>query len=343
MSTTAFQYINGSMAFPAPFELDGARFNSFLYATDQKKLQDVCDKWFNIPSNGQVHYQPLLPVVLVTFADYQKSGPDVIPYKDWGYVKYREVIFSIFTVRLIKKGKVWLTDHVGALVPYIFVDDPLVMAAGREVYGMPKMMANIQIPEKLDGSTLPQFSIDTLSTLKFNPNTPFHNMPIAAIKQEKGSDEEKPPHRWKDMETAFKELKHLIFGGDHITLPDFKLLVEIEQIFLEQKLPFSSLRQLRSIDSSDTAAYQSIIDFYARMKRFDGAGLLHGNYPLELPENALFPIAEDLGLKNGQLADAAFWLEWDFNFETGTEVWNANEKSNSWELLREGFRGLFKF
>jgi hypothetical protein len=327
------------MAFPAPFELDGARFNNFLYSADPEKLQKVCDKWFNIPSDGEVYYQPLLPVVLVTFADYQKSAPDVVPYKDWGFVKYREVIFSIFVVRLKKEGEVWLADHVGALVPYIFVDDPLVMAAGREVYGMPKMMAHIQVPGKLDGGA-PRFGIETLSTFKFDPNTPFHNMPIAGVEQEAGSAKGKSPHRWEDMETAFREIKKLIFGDDHITLPDFDLLVEIEQIFLDQKLPFSSLRQLRSIDSSENAAYQSIIDFYARMERFDGAGFLHGNYPLNLPDNALFPIAEDLGLKNGQLADAAFWIEWNFVFETGVEVWNTQQSATIGQLLLKAIRKM---
>lgn len=342
MSNTPFRYLDGSMAFPAPFELDGARFNSFVYTADQKKLQKVCDQWFNIPSNGEVRYEPLLPIVLVTFSDYQRSGPDVLPYKNWGFVKYKEVIFSIFTVRLIKKGGIWLADHVGALVPYIFVDDPLVMAAGREVYGMPKMMANIQVPENTEGA-LQKFGIEAISTFQFNPNMEFHKIPIAGVEQEKGSDQGKEPHRWADMKTAFKELKQLIFGADHITLPDFDLLIEIGEIFAEQKLPFSSLRQLRSIDSSETAAYQSIVDFYARMKRFDGAGLLHGNYPLDLPENALFPIAEDLGLKNGQLADAAFWLEWDFVFETGTEVWANKEEMSLWQVLRDKARGLFDF
>ena len=195
MHSTPFRYLDGSMAFPAPFHLDGARFNSFVYTTDQYKLQQVCDQWFNIPSQGQVHYQPLLPVVLVTFADYQRSGPDVLPYKDWGYVKYREVIFSIFTVRLIQKGGLWLADHIGALVPYIFVDDPLVMAAGREDYGMPKMMANIGLPISNQEKEL-KFGIEALSTLKFDPNTEFTQLPIASIERASGSDQGKPPHPW---------------------------------------------------------------------------------------------------------------------------------------------------
>lgn len=339
MNNTPFRYINGSMAFPPPFQETGSHFNNFVYTVDPKKLQKVCDQWFNIPSNGEVYYQPLLPVVLVTFGDCQSARPDVGPYKDWGFIKYREVIFSIFTVRLIKKGGIWLADHVGALVPYIFVDDSIVMAAGREVYGMPKIMSTIQIPENIhEGS--PKFSLASVSTQQFDPNIAFQNLPIASIEQEKSNDA--TPHRWADMKTAFEEIKHLIFGGNHITLPDFDLLIEMGKVFLEQKLPFSSLRQLRNIDSSDTAAYQAIVDFYARMTKFESAGLLPGNYRLNLPDNKLFPIAEDLGLQDGQLADAAFWLKWNFIFETGTNVWTNQAEMTFWQLLKNKAKKILK-
>lgn len=339
MSNTPFRYIDGSMAFPPPFQEKGSYFRNFVYTVDIKKLQKVCDNWFNIPSNGQVYYQPLLPIVLVTFGDAQRAHPDILPYKDWGYIPYKEVIFSIFTVRLIKKGGIWLADHVGALVPYIFVDDSIVMAAGREVYGMPKIMSNIQLPEHIHEG--PQkYSVASVSTQQFNPNTAFQNLPIAGIEQEEGSAKGQSPHRWADMKTAFEEIKHLVFGGNHITLPDFDLIVEMGKVFLEQKLPFSSLRQLRSIDSSDTADYQSIVDFYAKMTKFESAGLLHGNYALNLPDNALFPIAQDLGLKDGQLADAAFWLKWDFIFETGTNIWTNQEELTFWGLLKRKAKKL---
>lgn len=336
-----FYYLNGSMDFPAPFLLQGARFNSFLYTVDSSKLQEVCDHWFNIPSGGEVYYQPLLPVVLVTFADYKRSGPDVKPYKEWGYVAYREVIFSIFVVRLKKENDVWLADHVGALVPYIFVDNPLVMAAGREVYGMPKMMANIHLPEKTDAVT-PEYRIEALSTTHLNPNQPFHTIPLAGIKQKEGNPHEEASHRWRDRQTAFEELKKLIFGGDHITLPDLNLLIEIGEVFGEQKLPFSSLRQLRNINSSHTAAYQSIIDFYARMVHFEGAGLLPGTYSIDLFPNALYPFGEDLGLQSGQVADAAFWIEWDFIFEKGTDVWSIQPRVTFWQWLHRATQGLLK-
>lgn len=342
MSNTPFHYIDGSMAFPAPFREDGAKFNNFVFTVDPKKLQQVCDQWFNIPSNGAVYYQPLLPVVLVSFAAYQGARPDVSPYKNWGYVPYKEVIFSIFTVRLIKKGGLWLADRVGALVPYIFVDDALAMVLGREVYGIPKMMGKIQLPEKMAGATQ-KYSVEALSTLQFNPNTAFKTLPIANIEEEVNTGTKAQPHRWEDAKIAFKEIKQLIFGKGHITLPDFDLLVEIEQVLLEQKLPFSSLRQLRSIDSSETAAYQSIIDFYAKMTHFTDAGLLHGNHTLHLSENALFPIAESLGLKDGQVADAAFWIDWNFLFEKGTDVWTNQEKMTFWELLKEKTRSLLPF
>jgi hypothetical protein len=334
MSQSTFHYIDGTLGFPPPFHESGAQFYTFVFSSTQEKLQKVCDHWFNIPAGGAVRCEPLLPVVLVTFARYAQAGPASPPFDQWGFVPYQEVIFSIFAVRLKKVGGTWLAEHVGALVPYIYVDDAIAMVAGREVYGMPKTMASISLPEGPHASPL-QFSLETVSTPRFSPDEPFRAMPIASLQQVVPL-QAKPLHVWEDMEAAVQAIRGIIFGGHQIHLPSVGLLLEVADIFIEHKLPFSSLRQLRSLSAPDQAAYQSIVDFSARMERFERAGLLPGSFSLSLPENALYPIGEDLGLADGQKAEAAFWLDWDFLFEGGREVWQpAAARLSFWQWLRQ--------
>lgn len=338
MGHSAFHYIDGSLGFPPPFRESGAQFYTFVFSSSQEKLQKVCDNWFNIPSGGAVRYEPLLPVVLVSFARYASSAPASPPFDQWGFVPYHEAIFSIFAVRLKKVGGIWLAEHVGALVPYIFVDDTIAMAAGREVYGMPKTMAKIGLPEGPHAPDL-EFSLETVSTPRFSPDEPFRSMPIASLSQA-GEAEKGQLHVWEDMEAAFKAIQGIVFGGHQIHLPSAGLLLEVADMFLERKLPFSSLRQLRSLSAPDQAAYQSIVDFSARMERFERAGLLPGHFRLSLPENALYPISEDLGLADGQKAEGAFWLDWDFLFEGGREVWQPTPARLSfWQWLQGWLRG----
>lgn len=335
-SAPAFHYLNGSLGFPAPFYEGGSEMMSFVFKSDTAKLQAVCDAWFNTPTGGDLYYQPLLPIVLVTFAKNACSRPDVPPYDTWGSVAYNEVIFSIFVVRVKKRGSVWVAEHVSALVPYIFVDDAIVMAGGREVYGMPKALGRIQLP---DAPSAPDkhFSLESVSTARFSPDVPFSWLPVASIQQQPDSGQPGGHHAWADMQEAFAALRHLVFGGSHVEVPGIGLAVEVADMFLEQKLPFCSLRQVRSVASSEAAAYQAAVEFSAKMLKFHGAGLLHGTYKISLPPNALFPLADDLGLANGQQAEAAFWLNWDFLFETGRDIWTAQQRPTFWDLLRRLF------
>lgn len=330
-----FHYLNGSLGFPAPFYEGGSSMMSFVFKSDTAKLQAVCDAWFNTPTGGDLYYQPLLPVVLVTYASNQHSRPDVPPYNAWGSVAYNEVIFSIFVVRVKKRGSVWVAEHLSALVPYIFVDDAIVMAGGREVYGMPKALGRIQLP---DSPSAPDkhFSLESVSTARFSPDVPFSWLPVASIQQLPDAQPH-PHHAWADTKEAFEALRQLVFGGTHVEVPGIGLAVEVADMVLEQKLPFCSLRQVRSVASSEAAVYQAAVEFSAKMVKFHGAGLLHGTYEITLPENALFPIAADLGLRTGQQAEAAFWLHWDFLFETGREVWSAQQRPTIWDLLRRVF------
>jgi len=326
-----FHYLNGTLGFPAPFYEGGSMMYSFVFSSDLDKLQKVCDAWFNVPSGGEVYYRPLLPIVIATFYNNAASNPLTPPFDQWGHTAYQEVVFSILVVRLKKKGGVWIAEHVSAFVPYIFVDNMFALAAGREVYGMPKSMSWIDVPADAQAADK-QFRIEAISAAAFSPGAAFARKLVAEVRQQ-GSGA--APSLWKDMETAFEAMKNMVFGGSHITLPGLGLVVEIAEIFLEQKLPFSSLRQLRAIDSSETAVYQAVVDFYARMKKFHGAGELPGDYILQLPQDAVYPIARDLGLRDGQKAESAFWLHWDFVFETGREVWSTQANLTFFQWLRE--------
>lgn len=334
-----FHFENGGMFFPQPFKLDGSLMSSFVFKSDFKSLQTVCDKWLNLPSNNNVYYTPILPNVMVTFSKNKTCNPSNPPYSDWGTIPYHEVIFSIFVIRIKKVGNVWVTEKLSAFVPYIFVNDAIIMAAGREIYGMPKIYSEIQLPND-PSVTGAVFSLESVSTPKFENGLPFNNMLIASIEQ---TSTESPSLStdWKDLVTAVEAIKKLIFDSGHIELPGLNLILEVADFLLEKKISFASLRQVRSISSPNEAIYKAIIEFCCQSDKFNGGGLLHGTYKINLPENMLFPFASDFGIKNGQVAEAAFWIDWDFTFLNGEEVWSTGMKEKTSFLNR--LSQLFKF
>jgi hypothetical protein len=291
---------------------------SYLYASDMASLQAVCDSWFGpVAEDGEYRYEPLSPVVVVTFADYQGARPLSLPYTNWGVAPYHEVIYSFFVVRLKKTAGVWLADRVGSFVPYIFVDDSIAMVAGREVYGMPKNIGWIEMPPTTDATDY-QLRLETVTTPEFTPGRQFTRLAITEI----NSTGVTLGEIWNDVETAYAALRDLIFGAHHLHLPDLNLIIELADAFKDHELPFCSFRQTLSVENSTDAVYQAAVDLVAHMDNFHTGGLLHGTHQLKLPQNALFPIADSLGLHDGQLALAAFTITWDFTFTTGTTIWS---------------------
>lgn len=331
-STSKFHYLNGSMTFPQPFEEKGSTMMSFIFKADLQSLQKVCDKWLNVPSNNELFYQPLAPIVQITFANTKESRPSSEPYSQWGVIPYQEVIVTLFVVRIKKLGGIWIEEHISALVPYIFVTDAIVMANGREVYGMPKALGWVELPTSLkDPGKI--FNLHAVSTVDFKRGAPFSKLPLLSIVQT--SEADVPfTEEWKDISVAIEALKKQMFGEGHLEIPGISLFIEVAKLFLTKELPFTSLRQVRSISNPDEAIYQAIVEFTANSLKVNGGGLINGSFQLKLPDNALFPIASDLGLTDGQLAESAFWLDWDFLFDVGKEIWNAEQKPSIFKQIK---------
>lgn len=312
--TCVFQ--NGLLNFPQPFQISRSMMTNFLFRTDKESLQAVCDSWFNHLSNEEYSCHPAAPFVMVSFCDNGGTNPESEPYASWGSIPYREVVITIFVVRVKKHGPVWLAERFSAFVPYIFVTNGIVMSAGREVYGMPKTMADIELPDT-PGMANSSYTLSSVSTPAFRPGAPFGENRLLSISSTAGT----PAPEWKKLGELASDLWGLIFGKGHIELPGLGLAVELATLLAEKEIPFSSSRQLRSIADPTKAVYQDIIDFSAKASAFHGAGRLTGTHTLSLPEQALFPIGKDLGLKDGMQAELAFWLNWDFEFTGGKQAW----------------------
>lgn len=337
MSTidSKFNYQNGLLNFPQPFVENDSLMMNFLFKADINLLQQVCDNWLNKPTNEDVYYQVLLPSVLVTFADNKQCGPTSEPYCNWGVVNYSEAIFSIFVVRLAKEGEVWVAKHLSAIVPYIFVSDTIAMVTGREIYGLPKVLGWINMPAD-PKNIKANFTLEAVGIPKFEKGSPFGKDLLCTIT--KTSDNSLTAERdWANVEEAIKDLRKIIFGEGHILIPGINLIVEIAELLIEKTLPFTALRQVRSISHPEETVYKAIVNFNAKMTKFMAGGIIKGSYQLQMPENAVFPIATDLGLANGQMAEVAFYTQWSFLFESGSEVWMMKEKATLMQRIENVF------
>jgi hypothetical protein len=90
---------------------------------------------------------------------------------------------------------------------------------------------------------------------------------------------------------------------------------------LEQEVRMVFLKQFRDVGTDDRACYQAIVEATARVTSFRTAGLLRGEYRLDIAEAASHPLRADLGLGDGELRpELGFRVDYDFSVDAGEEV-----------------------
>ena len=135
-----------------PYAATNVSAVGFPLPADAPTIQALLDKYLNIaPLAEDITFQPvlvapnLLPnlcMVMMEILNYPALASTTPPWNGLGRVQQKELLFSI-PVIMIRAGFVVET---GIFIPYIFVDDQGSMLTGREVLGLPKLLATFEIP-----------------------------------------------------------------------------------------------------------------------------------------------------------------------------------------------------
>lgn len=318
--------LTNQLVTPTPLNFENAFYVNFLIKANMSKLQKMCDEWFNVPSNFQRQYEPVLPFVMLTFAYYPKAFADEWKAEGKGFLPYKELIVATF----VKQKKTFgLMETIGlreinfhGFVPYLFLDHPAPIATGREVYGMPKVVGDVDFPPFNPIMGEPQkFSTSALGFDKSNGEAPMakkqkiiditcpDNFNLGElIKQSNGDPTDAIAREfYRNTETDLVDLN----------LAD--LMIKVHH------MPYLSMRQHRDILNPSKAVEKSIIEFPGRNITLTNGGLLPGPFEIEYGKNSeTYPMAESLGLSNE--AFMSFWFQWSFKLGSGKNSWSWNKK-----------------
>ena len=112
----------------------------FPLKASMTRLQEFCDGYLNLDEDPPFHFKPAAPWVLMQVVDY---GEMASSSRNVGWFSQHELAFGV-PVRWYKKenGK-WVFVDWAMVFPFIYVDNPLSMSGGREIYGWSK--SGIQI------------------------------------------------------------------------------------------------------------------------------------------------------------------------------------------------------
>ncbi len=127
----------------------GMRF--YPLRADIHRLQMLLDSYLNFADDGQNQppymFKAAAPFVLLQTVNYDRleieAGEDVPKQKPLAWLKQHEAIFSIPIEWYEWKGSHWSFVDWAMTYPFIYLDHPISIWIGREMYGWPKMPVRV--------------------------------------------------------------------------------------------------------------------------------------------------------------------------------------------------------
>jgi hypothetical protein len=257
----------------------------FAIEADTTAMQRLADAALNAAAGNAVRYQTFAPFALLTFADMARctSGIDAM-----GWLPGRECAMFVPLLEREPDNPFHLRFVLWA--PYIFIDYAIGMATGREVWGWPKVAAQIDIaPTK---STDTPFVCNTTYFKTFDPSLPGEIGPLYRIRR-LSRPSQPPSNEWQSGVSAARAIIGDLGGRIGKVVGD--LAGQISQTLgLQPLVPSVCLKQFRDSATPEHACYSAIVNSPIRITRFYGGGPLTDTLELEITTCRSHQIVQDL-------------------------------------------------
>lgn len=323
----------GEIVPPPPYQFEGGRFFSFLVKGDMSKMQRLLDISLNKPTDFNLNIEPIAPYVSITYVYYPKAYSTSWPVEKYGILEYRELLFCI-NVK-VRGSCLRSSNDIYGYIPFLFVDRSPAMVAGREAFGMPKVMANISFPHNTHknrnhSAESNAFTCSPVVLERYAANQTARHKNIFEIACPKGfelNDFKRPSEEiWGEMD------KHVYKKLNEESGIGYGMSQNIVRVSVMNNL---GLKQHRDFLKTGKAEYKSVIEFYLKNAKINFGGALDYDFTLNFPTRSeMLPIQQYLGLSPE--VTAAFWFDMDFQFTLGNELWNSRTRRGNLGLLGRG-------
>ncbi len=309
---------------PPPFNMPGVTARVFPLQASINILHRFYKNYLNVAPGFEL--TPALPCVLLWVLDY---GHSELAASNLGWVSQHEVFFGVPLAmwRRDRRGRRMFEKWV-LNAPFIVVDNPSSLSTGREVYGWPKVLAQLQFdPEPW--LTDPRNPLRLLTLNVKGMSSAFPDVRLLDIEQQPGQNPSlaPPPLGLIDPFVWFSRLLGNFFSiGFDLTqlllgfpLAGYDPLVVRDRgralsgsferrvsFFENPGLNVMNLKQFRDSRDPTQICYQALVESRLSINHFNRGGLLGlynvlqgdvtGGFRIYLSEDPGFPIVESLGL-----------------------------------------------
>jgi hypothetical protein len=294
---------------PLPVFFNDTDFYAWAFPADGARCQAFLDRSYNKVA-GYQKFRLLLDAAFFLAVHGQDVKPSAAPFCNEGILTEADFGFWLLAGNFDSAGRF---QSFGWVPTYLFVDNPLAVAEGREVLGFPKYQSTIiwpQAPRQGDAFEASAYAIKTFGPtaraaqqllVRLSGQDIVAEAPLGAA-----FDVFRKLFDWAD--TARLDAVADIEGAGHV-LPDAPGL----------PIPVFYLKQGRSAASATSASYQELISGPLILTALHDLALLPGIWTLELQDCDSLPFIRDLGLgtpgADGSLVlttPLCFWAHMDF-------------------------------
>jgi uncharacterized protein with NAD-binding domain and iron-sulfur cluster len=339
----------GSLATaPGPLVCERARLYCFVLRTDRHRVQQLCDRVFAQPTGGARRYvvPRLAPVILTvgTIAGLRSLHPG---HANRASASEPEAAIWVPTIAQHHDGRRYVEEHLAIFMPYLWVDDPIAFASGREVYGFAKAqgwMPRLGDPRGGEDARLPEppetLAVDVHGVLDYSPSTEMGRRRLITICRRglrRGSLADVQPDAPTEGDTLASLVGHVLveLGGSpeepaplsagamrSPTQAARARTTTLAELMAEQIVRLAFLKQIRDAEHGGLAVVQQVVE--ARSSVLPGSlrwRRLRGSYELSVERLASHPLEAELGLAGHQAVRLAFAAEFGFRMEAGVVQW----------------------
>jgi uncharacterized protein with NAD-binding domain and iron-sulfur cluster len=335
---------------PGPLLCERARLYCFFVATDRARVQRLCDRVLKEPTGGALRYRVprLYPVVLTfgTIAGLRSLHPG---HADRASASEPEAAVWVPTIAQRFRAGRYVDDHLAIFMPYIWVDDPIAFASGREVYGFAKTqgwMRPLGDPRaSADGAARSEapdppeeLALDVHGVAEYGADAPLGRRRLITVRRGSARRGDGLPGSPRPAGVEGADLSSLVSHAlseldpaseSPLALPPRRSVGRVapraailSELLTQHAVRHVFLKQIRDAEQGDLAALQQVVEARSRVT---GGSLrwrrLRGKYELSVASLASHPLQEELGLQAEQTIRLAFVAEFGFRMDPGTVVW----------------------
>jgi hypothetical protein len=302
------------------------------------------------PTGGALRYvvPRLAPVILTfgTIAGLRSLHPD---HSGRGSASEPEAAIWVPTIAQRYEGGRYIDEHMAIFMPYLWVDDPIAFASGREVYGFAKTqgwMPRLGDPRGEAHGRPPDppesLMLDVYGATEYGPGSELQRQRLLTIRRRparRGGPAETGAEAGAEGDDLGSLVAHFISELDPtVDLEPTRRSLDgirgslhaarargaaLADLLSGQVVRHVFLKQIRDAEHGELAALQQVVE--ARSSVLPGSSLrwrrLRGSYELSINQLASHPLADDLGLAPEHTVSRAFAAEFGFRMEPGVIRW----------------------